>query len=85
MFLQQNSLPPESSLQQEFEPHLFAHNMAAEHHSICERWPTALNSSLAWDHEQFPNEDTYIHNLSEDEKAEINAALKAFKGLSLVN
>jgi hypothetical protein len=58
-------------------------NMAAERQSICEGWPTALNSSLVWDHEQFPNEDAYIHILSADEKTEINAALKAFKGLSL--
>jgi len=59
--------------------------MAAEHHSICDGWPTSLNSSLTWGHEQFPNENAYIHNLSADEKAEINAALKVFKGLSLVN
>jgi hypothetical protein len=57
--------------------------MAAEHHSVCEGWPTALNSSLAWDQEQFPNQDAYIHNLSADEKTEINAALKTFKGLSI--
>jgi hypothetical protein len=79
---------PENSLQrlnnkEDFEPHLFAHNMAAEHHSICEGWPTSFNSSLVWDHEQFPNEDAYIHILSADEKTEINAALKTFKGLSL--
>jgi hypothetical protein len=55
--------------------------MAAEHKSICERWPTALSSSLVWDHEQFPNQDTYTHNLSADEKIELDAALRAFKGL----
>jgi hypothetical protein len=58
--------------------------MAAEHHSICGGWPTAWNSSLAWGHEQFPDENAYIHTLSADEKAEINAALKAFKGLNLI-
>lgn len=42
-----------------------------------------MNSSLVWDHEQFPTEDAYIHILSADEKTEINAALKTFKGLSL--
>jgi hypothetical protein len=57
--------------------------MAAEHKSICEGWPTALSSSLVWDHEQFPNEDTYTHNLSADEKIELDAALRAFKGLGL--
>jgi hypothetical protein len=57
--------------------------MATEHHSVCAGWPTALNSSLVWDHEQFPTEDAYIHILSADEKTEINAALKTFKGLSL--
>jgi hypothetical protein len=67
--------------EQGLEPHLFAHNMAAEHNSICEGWPTALSSGLVWDHERFPNEDSYIHILSADEKIEVNAALKAFKGL----
>jgi hypothetical protein len=74
---------PASKLQTRFEPRLFPRNMAAEHHSVCEGWPTALNSTLVWDHEQFPNEDAYIHILSADEKTEINDALKTFKGLSL--
>jgi len=55
--------------------------MAAEHHGICGGWPTAFASPLVWDHEQYPNDDGYIHILSEEEKTEINAALKAFKGL----
>ncbi|PMD58017.1 Clavaminate synthase-like protein [Hyaloscypha bicolor E] len=57
--------------------------MATEHHSIIQEWPTTLNSTLVWDRKQFTNEDTYIHNLSNNEKAEINAALNHFKGLGL--
>ena len=55
--------------------------MATKHHSISQEWPTALNSSLAWDRKQFTSENTYIHVLSANEKSEINAALNAFKGL----
>jgi hypothetical protein len=43
-------------------------------------WPKYLDSPLAWTGADFPKQETYIHQLSSEEKAEIYKALEYFKG-----
>jgi hypothetical protein len=47
-------------------------------------WPKHLNSPLAWTGADFPKEETYVHQLSHEEKADIEKALEYFKGRRVV-
>jgi len=43
-------------------------------------WPKYLRSPLAWTGADFNNEDSYVHYLSGEEKADIDNALDHFNG-----
>lgn len=46
-------------------------------------WPKYLDSPLTWTGVDFPKRETYVHQLSSEEKADIEKALEYFKGLGL--
>ncbi len=43
-------------------------------------WPKYLKSPLVWTGTDFENDGSYVHHLSEEEKADINDALEYFNG-----
>ena len=43
-------------------------------------WPTAVDSTLAWDGAKFRNDEQYTYVLDTDEIVEIEAAMAHFKG-----
>lgn len=47
-------------------------------------WPKYLRSPLAWTGADFESEDSYVHHLSDEEKADIDKALDHFNGRAWV-
>jgi hypothetical protein len=43
-------------------------------------WPSFLDSPLAWTGDDFGNEESFVHHLSNQEKTEIRNALDHFNG-----
>ena len=48
-------------------------------------WPEALEGPLVWTGIDFEDESRYILRLEDDDKAELNEALKCFKGSAFPN
>ncbi|KAK0644660.1 hypothetical protein B0T16DRAFT_460692 [Cercophora newfieldiana] len=46
-------------------------------------WPTKLEGPLAWSSDSFQDESEYVYTLTDDDKTELLAALKTFKGYGL--
>lgn len=49
---------------------------------VPEGWPARLSGRMAWKGQDFDGEDEFAYRLSEQEKVEIDEALKHFKGQS---
>lgn len=53
--------------------------------TVPEGWPTVLEGPIVWDKDDWQDDTEFIHRLSEEDKCEINSALKSFNGMSYIH